>query len=67
MQIGEKGIENLLVNVMLEKKNLLIFFLKRHLPMPLYLGMDWRNFTLELFKHKLTTYNLWNLKLAYLN
>jgi hypothetical protein len=55
------------VNVMLEKKNLLIFFLKRHLPMPLYLGMDWRNFTLELFKHKLTTYNLWNLKLAYLN
>ncbi len=39
MQIGGEGIENLLVNAMLEKKLWKDIDLKKHLSMSLYLGM----------------------------
>jgi hypothetical protein len=49
MQIGEKGVENLLVHMVLKKK------FKRHkyeknLSMPLYLRMGESDFSLELSK-----------------
>ncbi len=41
--------------------------LKRYLSMHLYLGMGYIDFNLELSKWQPITYDLWNLKLSYLN
>jgi len=55
MQIGGEGFENLFVNMMLKNKLKKDPNSRKHLSMPLYLGMASDN------------YNLWNMKLSYLN
>jgi hypothetical protein len=65
MHIGRKGIEKKIMKMVLEKQNLKKHTFKKAPCRVFLVDKRFRRFYIEIVQ--MTTYNLWNLKLSYIN